>query len=72
MIWLYKYKPALPNNEPYPIEQQQTIAINLNRPAVIAEIIKYFNLQGWKPKDTNKPFVEEHALKIIELPQDMF
>lgn len=42
VIWLYKYKPPLPNNRPYPIDEQQTIDINLNRPAVIAELINYF------------------------------
>lgn len=72
VIWLYKYKPSLPDNKPYPIERRQTININLNRPAVIAEIIKYFNLNGWNPKETSIPFVVENALKyleIIELPE---
>lgn len=67
VVWLYKYKPALPNNEPYPIEQRQTIEINLNRPAVIAELIKYFYLNGWNPKVTSGPFVEENALKFLEI-----
>lgn len=46
--------------------------INLNRPAVIAELIKYFNMNGWHPRESSKPFVEEKALKfleIIDLPQ---
>lgn len=66
IIWLYKYKTAFANNEPYPLAQLQTIKINLNRPAVIAELIKYFNLQGWNPKETRKPFIEENALRFIK------
>ncbi len=72
VIWLYTYKPALPNNEPYPIEQQKTISINLNRPAVIVKLIAYFIERQWKPKENEKPLVIENALKfleIIELPQ---
>lgn len=75
VIWLYRYKPTLPNHEPYPIKQQQTIYVNLNRPAVISKIIEYFNLHGWNPQKVQKPLVEENALKyleIIALPQDIY
>ena len=65
VIWLYKYKAPSPNNEP--IEQRKTIEINLNRPAVIAKIITYFNRNGWNAKETSKPFVEENALKFLEM-----
>ena len=65
VIWLYKYKAPSANNEP--IEQRQTIEINLNRPAVIAKIITYFNRNGWNAKETSKPFVEENALKFLEI-----
>lgn len=61
VIWLLKKK-----------RPGQHIDINLNRPAVIAELIRYFNLNGWEPKQALRPFVEENALKfleIIQLPQ---
>lgn len=67
VIWLYKYKPPLPNNEPYPIDQQQTIDINLNRPAVIAELIRYFLQTDWKPKESTRPHIVEDALKLLEI-----
>jgi len=67
VVWLYTYKPPLPNNEPYPIEQRQTITINLNRPAVIAKLIAYFIDTQWKPKETEKPLVIEDALKLLEI-----
>lgn len=67
VIWLFKYKPPLPNNEPYPVEQRQTININLNRPAVISALIKYFNSNGWSPKVSVKPFEINDALKYLEL-----
>ncbi|WP_299680677.1 hypothetical protein [uncultured Dokdonia sp.] len=60
VIWLFK-----PRADKKP--QTEHIAINLNRPAVIAELIKYFNLNGWKPKENSKPFVEENALKFLEI-----
>jgi len=66
VIWLHKYKPPLPNNEPYPVEQQKTITINLNRPAVIAALIEYFIKTEWKPKENLKPLVYEDALKFLE------
>lgn len=67
IIWLSKYKPPLPDNKPYPIEQQQTIDINLNRPAVIAELISYFIQSDWKPKESTKPYIMEDALKLLEI-----
>ena len=65
VVWLYKLRG---DTKP----QTEHIDINLNRPAVIAEIIRYFNQNGWKPKETTKPFVIDDALKfleIIELPR---
>lgn len=67
VIWLYKYQPSLPNNEPYSIDQQQIIAINLNRPAVIAELIRYFLQTDWKPKEITRPLIIEDALKLLEI-----
>ncbi len=67
VIWLYTYKPPLPNNESYPIEQQKTIYINLNRPAVIAKFITYFTKTQWKPKKNEKPLIIENALKFLEI-----
>lgn len=72
VIWLYKYKPPLPNNEPYPInkidkEQMKTIDINLNRPAVIVELVRYFLQTDWKPKESARPHIIEDALKLLEI-----
>ncbi len=64
VIWLFE--PPYPNNKP-------TISINLNKPSVISELIQYFLLNGWQPTKMNKPFIEENALKfleIIDLPKD--
>lgn len=60
VIWLSK-----PRKDKQP--QTEHIDINLNRPAVIAELIKYFKSNGWNPKQTSKPFVEENALKFLEI-----
>ena len=60
VVWLdapWQNKPA----------QNDNTSINLNRPAVIAELITYFSLNGWKPRESSKPFVEENALKFIEI-----
>lgn len=67
VIWLYKFKPRLPNNESQLSNQEQIIEINLNRPAVIAELINYFLQFNWKPKDGTRPCVVEDALKFLEL-----
>ncbi|MDQ0781326.1 hypothetical protein QF044_001180 [Chryseobacterium sp. W4I1] len=29
VIWLYKYESPLPNNKPYPVNEQQTVDVNL-------------------------------------------
>lgn len=60
VIWLSKSRPDM---QP----QTEHTDINLNRPAVIAELIRYFNLNGWNPKQMSKPFVEENALKFLEI-----
>jgi hypothetical protein len=67
VVWLYKYKPPLPNNAPYPMNQQQTIEVNLNRPAVIAELIGYFLHTDWNPKESTRPHIVEDALKLLEI-----
>ncbi len=67
VVRLCTYKPPLPNNEPYPIEQQKTITINLNRPAVIVKLIEYFINTQWKPKETEKSLVIKDALKLLEI-----
>ncbi|MFY7843782.1 hypothetical protein [Chryseobacterium gambrini] len=59
MIWLSK-------NEPYSPDQQQTIDINLNRPAVIEELTRYFLQKDWKPKESTSPLIIEDALKLLE------
>ncbi|WP_341695162.1 hypothetical protein [Flavobacterium arundinis] len=72
VIWLFKYKPPLINNEPYPIDERQTVGINLNRPAVIAALIRYFLQNDWKPKESVTPYIVDDALKlpdIIDLPK---
>ena len=73
VLWRFQNQPDSPNNQSPLPEQVQTVEINLNRPAVIAELIKYFSLHGWNPMEASKPFVEENALKFLEiiaLPQD--
>lgn len=74
VIWLYQYKPALPQITSNAWNQQPTIQINLNRPAVLATLIRYFLQTDWKPKENTSPQVIEDALKfleIIEWPKDM-
>lgn len=74
VIWLYTYKAVLPNKAPHPITEITTTTINLNRPAVMAALINYFNSHGWEPSKIAKPFVENNALKfldIIDLPKGM-
>ncbi|GAA5091121.1 hypothetical protein GCM10023210_18120 [Chryseobacterium ginsengisoli] len=63
VIWLYK----LPDNEPYPANEEQTGDINLNRPAVIAELIRYFLHQDWRPKESTRPYIIEDALRFLEI-----
>ena len=67
VIWLYKYESPLPNNKPYPVNEQQTVDINLNRPAVIAELIRYFLHKDWKPKESTRPYIIEDALRFLEI-----
>lgn len=61
MIWLYK----LPGSGSYSSDEQQTMVINLNRPAVIAELIRYFLQTGWQPKESTQPYIVEDALKLL-------
>lgn len=56
IIWLFRKK----RNGPI-------IQFNFNRPAVIAELIHHFIGNGWKPKEGPKPFMEENALKYLEI-----
>jgi hypothetical protein len=65
VIWLYQ-SPLL-NNKSYPDNEEQTGDINLNRPAVIAELIGYFLQKDWKPKESTKPYIIEDALKFLEI-----
>lgn len=58
VIWSSKPSRVLQTNHTY---------INLNRPAVIAALINYFNWSGWNPKEMSKPFVENNALKFLEI-----
>lgn len=67
VIWLFNYKPRLPNSETSPVNEQQTDEINLNRPAVIAELIRYFLHNGWKPKESIRPYIIEDALRFLEI-----
>ena len=60
VIWLFKSK----SDENL---QTEHIDINLNRPAVIAELIKYFILNGWKPNENFTSFVEGDSLKFLEV-----
>ncbi len=39
--------------------------INLNRPAVIATLIKYFITTEWHPTISKKPLIKENALLLI-------
>lgn len=75
VIWSYKNKPSLPDNEQYSINQRQTIAINLNCPAVIAGLITYFLQTDWKPRESTRPHNIEDALRlleVIELPKAIY
>ncbi len=60
VIW--KFKPR-----PDHLPQTETQTINLNRPAVIAGLIKYFRENGWQPKEMRKPMVVHDALVLLEL-----
>lgn len=61
VIWLYK----LPGHIPDSNDQQQEIVINLNRPAVIAALIRYFRQTGWQPKESTQAYIIEDALKLL-------
>ncbi|MFC5873046.1 hypothetical protein ACFP3I_10650 [Chryseobacterium arachidis] len=67
VVWLYKHEPPLPYNEQCPADEEQTVYINLNRPAVIAELIRYFLHKDWKPKESTKPYIIEDALRLLEI-----
>ena len=59
VIWLFK---------PRPDKKPQTInvEVNLNRPGVIAKLIKHFVEKEWMPRKSNKALVKENALLLIE------
>ncbi len=42
-------------------------SINLNRPAVISELIKSYFGKSWKPKETSRSFEIGDALKLLSL-----
>ncbi|MNJ91922.1 hypothetical protein D3C87_95770 [compost metagenome] len=67
VIWLYKYKPPLPPGQVYSAEEQQTAELNLNRPAAIETLIRHYLSNGWNPRTTMKPFVDNTALNILEI-----
>lgn len=67
VIWLYRNKASSPNNALNTQEQNNTIHINLNRPAVIAKFIRHFVHEDWKPEETSKPLVIRNALKLLEM-----
>ncbi|AZA53896.1 hypothetical protein [Chryseobacterium sp. G0201] len=60
VIWLYKYESPLPNNKSYPVNEQQTVDINLNRPAVIALLVQYVDI--FFIKIGNQKKVQGHTL----------
>ena len=66
VIWLSTYKPPLPPGQVYSPEEQQTAELNLNRPAAIETLIRYYQSNGWDPRKSVKPFVDDKALKILE------
>ena len=67
VIWLYKKQPLLADNEPNSDNQEQTIEINLNRPAVITALIRYFLQTDWNPKQSTRPYIIEDALQFLEI-----
>ena len=53
---------------------QKNIDINLNRPAVVAKLIKYFTKTQWKPMERTKPLIIDNALTLLDqldLPQGL-
>ncbi len=64
VIWLYR-QPLLVDL--YSNNQEQTIEINLNRPAVIAALIRYFLQTDWNPKQSTSPYIIKEALKFLEI-----
>ena len=48
-------------------KEQQTAEFNLNRPAVIETLIRHYKNQGWNPKKAINPFIDDKALKILEI-----
>ena len=47
--------------------QEKGISINLNRPGVIAKLIEYFFNITWFPKEAEKGFIVNDALKLLEI-----
>jgi hypothetical protein len=66
VIWLSTDRPQLPPGQVYSATEQQTKEVNLNRPAVIEILIRYFREKGWNPDTDTKPFVEDQALNLLE------
>ena len=56
VIW---YNSSAPNHP--------QIDINLNRPSVIAELIKYYIQRDWNPHESKKTMLVEDALKLLEI-----
>lgn len=67
VIGLYKYKSPSPDHQPYPVNEQQTVDIKLNRPAVMAELIRYFLYKDRKPEESTSPYIIEDALRFLEI-----
>lgn len=67
VIWLCKYESPSSDGRLYPINERETVSINLNRPAVIAALIRYFLRKNWKPKESSGPCIIEDALRFLEI-----
>ncbi len=44
-----------------------TLSYNLNRPAVVAALIRYMLQQGWLPQRERTPRIEAQAIPLLEL-----
>jgi hypothetical protein len=40
--------------------------VNLNKPSVIAELIRYYRKSIWNPKETKQPIIIEEALLLLD------
>lgn len=58
VIWLYKQEED--------IKPQLHDEINLNRPAVIAQLIQHYVKNYWEPRISKKPLIIDDALCFIE------